>query len=528
MSRRVTVAVSLLLALVCTLAGLLGYDMAVAGSAGLPGKTLDDVTAQTISLAALSCPALSGPRLAGQLMANSGFDPGARTADGGSGVAALSPIAFKSWAPWPQASAEDSTASIYALAHYMCDLSGQVRLAKATGDPWKVALAAYHSGLPAVSKAAGIPNGAKSYVDEVDGYATWYAKLPAFGGPQPTSSPSPSAAPAGGPVAGSPIDVPAADLPSVLAAGSTCAQVTPARVAAQLMVSSGFNPNLRAANGAMGIAQFRPDLWSQYAPLSSSPWDPSAATQLMGRTMCDLIRQLAAIGGDSYQIALAAFRVGPIAVRQANGVPNIPALRSFVAQVGAAADFYTSSGKLTAAPSTPASRPTSTSTPTPSSTRPTTASAKPSANASPSRTAPVQYKLVNVLSGKVMAVPNHSKTANDILVQLPDNGDPAEHWQLVDDGYGQFRIKNVFNGLVAAPQKGSTAMLAFITQVPDARTATTEWHLADSGGGIYKIWNSGSNFLLALQYMNNNDGTRLFQTDDNGTADHLWRLVPVG
>jgi hypothetical protein len=135
---------------------------------------------------------------------------------------------------------------------------------------------------------------------------------------------------------------------------------------------------------------------------------------------------------------------------------------------------------------------------------------------------------VNVHSGKVMAVANHSKTANDIVVQLPDNGDPAEHWQLIDDGNGQFRIKNVFSGLVAAPLNGSTANLAFIAQVTDVRTATTDWHLADSGGGVYKIWNSGSNFVLALQYMNSNDGTRLFQHDDNGTDDHLWRLVPVG
>src|SRR5882672_6610017 len=141
-SRRVQLLLTALcLALAMTSAavlGLVGFQPAAAGNA-IEGQPIDTATAQTTMVAALSCPALTGPRLAGALMAGSGMDFTASA-----GVAGLTPAVFTKWAPWPQASVTDPAANIYALAHYLCALAGQLRQAKVKGDQWDDALAAYH------------------------------------------------------------------------------------------------------------------------------------------------------------------------------------------------------------------------------------------------------------------------------------------------------------------------------------------------------------------------------------------------
>jgi hypothetical protein len=51
-------------------------------------------------------------------------------------------------------------------------------------------------------------------------------------------------------------DIPAAYMPWVLAAGSLCATITSAVIAAQDQVESGWNPRAVSPAGAAGIAQF--------------------------------------------------------------------------------------------------------------------------------------------------------------------------------------------------------------------------------------------------------------------------------
>ncbi|MDQ7905726.1 RICIN domain-containing protein [Phytohabitans sp. ZYX-F-186] len=508
MSRRGAAVTSLVLALVCVLTGVAGRELALADPARTAGRPIDAAMAQTLSLAALSCPALSGPRLAGQVMANSGFEPGA------AGVAALPAETFKTWAPWPRAEPRDTAASVHALAHHMCDLVGQVRQAGVGGDRWRAALAAYRSGTDAVKAAAGVPAGAARYVDLVAGYTAWYADQAVFGGAAVASAAAPAP----------PEAVPAQYLPAVRAAGSVCAPVTPARIAAQLMAASGFDPNLRSADGAMGIAQFRTDAWAEYAPPAGSPWDPVAAVGVLGYAMCDLVATFAPMGGDSYRYALAAFRLGADAVRAAGGVPPVPPAVAFVDRATALVDFYAGVGRAA-----PAASPSPSPTPSasPRSPKPTAPPARPSRTSSPSPAGPTRYKLLNVHSGKAMTVPNRSKSPNEIIVQQPDNGDPGQRWLLVKERDGTVRVKSAYNGMVLSPLDGSTEPYAFVAQVPDASSPATRWRLEDIGGGLYQFHNTGSGLLLALQYMVDTDGTRLFQHPDNGTVDHLWRLVPV-
>ncbi|MFV2100527.1 RICIN domain-containing protein [Micromonospora sp. LOL_024] len=524
MSRRGATVISLVLALVCLVTGVVGHRIAVADPVREPSRPVDVETAQTISLAALSCPALNGPRLAAQLMANSGM-----AVDRADGVAAMPAATFEKWAPWPGAVAQDTTASVYALAHHMCDLVGEVRVAGVDGDQWRAALAAYHSGIDAVRTAGEVPDPAQDYVSQVAAHTVWYADQAVFGGPNGSAVPATvTARGVAAPGSGSPVPVPAEYVPTVGKAGAVCPQVTPARVAAQLMASSGFNPNVRSAD-RMGIAQFRAQLWSEYGPAGNSPWDPHSAIAVLGRTMCALVKTLAPLGGDSYRHALAAFQVGAEAVRAAGGMPPVPSVADFVDRTVSLNESYSS---LSVVPSASTSPSPVRATPSPSPQR-STASPRPSPSVTrtpspgPTPSAPTQYRLVNVHSKKAMTVPNGSKAPNQILVQQPDRGGADQRWLLVRDRNGHVRIKSVLNNLVLSPLGGSKEPYAFAAQVPDASTAATRWRLDDIGGGLFEILNEGSGLLLALQFMVDTDGTRLFQHPDNGTVDHLWRLVPV-
>jgi hypothetical protein len=328
-----------------------GFGTAVANDTTTRGEAVPVDQVQPIAAAALACPMLSPAKLAGQLMATSGFNVNARTGDGGTGVAGLTDVSWNKWKPGPGAKRTDAAANIFALAHQMCDLSGQVRQAGIGGDQWRLALGAYHSGVAAVRDAKGVPGGASEYVGRVAGYAAWYAGQPEFA----VTNPSPSSGPVGGtaPVAGTPAKpVPDEYVAAVLDAGKTCPTVSPFQIAAQLMAASGFNPNLLGANGAQGIAQFLPQIWALYAPnaATTSPWDPSHAVPALGRTMCSLVSELGGLGKDPYQVALAAFTWGPEAVKQAGGVPDTPSLRDYVSLVESYVKTYSLDPRLGGGP----------------------------------------------------------------------------------------------------------------------------------------------------------------------------------
>ncbi|MFI7432242.1 ricin-type beta-trefoil lectin domain protein [Micromonospora haikouensis] len=338
--------------LVLALAVLAGF----AASAGFGTATAETVRegrpvpadqAQMIAQAALSCPTLTAPRLAGQLMAASGFDPDARTDNGGSGVAGLSDELWQRWRPWPDAPRLDVAANIVALAHHMCDLVGQLRHGDIDGDAWELALAAHHSGFSVVQADRRIPDAAAPYVRTVAGYTAWYSRQPDFdrdaaGGPPTAAQPAPAAGSA-------PRAIPQEHLELILAAGKVCPAVTAAKIAGQLMAASGFNPHLLGANGAQGIAQFLPTLWSRYATAGQSPWEPAAAIPTLARTMCALTTDLAGLAADPYPIALATFQWGPGV--QAGGAPDLSTVEQHAGRVLAYAAFYAQDPRLGGRPS---------------------------------------------------------------------------------------------------------------------------------------------------------------------------------
>jgi hypothetical protein len=156
----------------------------------VPGEPVPAALVETVLAAARSCPTLTPARLAGQLMAASGFKPVKTVASEPSGIAGLTPVLWKKWAPTTTADREDPAANVLALAHYMCDLVGQSRVAGVSVDLWRAALGAYQAGIEAVRTAKGVPDAALDYVTAVAGYAAWYQQQPQFGG---TGAPTPSA-----------------------------------------------------------------------------------------------------------------------------------------------------------------------------------------------------------------------------------------------------------------------------------------------------------------------------------------------
>lgn len=59
----------------------------------------------------------------------------------------------------------------------------------------------------------------------------------------------------------------------------------------------------------------------------------------------------------------------------------------------------------------------------------------------------------------------------------------------------------------------------------DNGTADHLWQLIPARDGYYKIANYNSGLLLGVQDMNTSSGAQVLQWTDNGTADHLWKLT---
>jgi Carbohydrate binding module (family 6) len=368
--RRATLAglTALLALLIWSLAAL---GLGTAGASALPvGADIPTDDLAVIVTAAKSCPAVTPPRLAAQLMANSGFDPNF-VHDGRSGLAGLTDDEWQRWAPRPGAVRTSAADNITALAHEMCDLVGALRARQLAEDPWRLALAAFTVGTDPVVAASAVPAGPPAeYVQLVDGYVTWYQQQPQLGGSGPAATPSGTA------TWPPPTAVPAALAPTILAAGSTCPAVSPARIAATLMARSAFNSDQVGPAGEQGVAQFSTGLWSHYNQAAgATPWDNTAAITALGRALCDLAGQATALAPtiDPLPAALSAFAAGTASVAGVAGSAGNQD-GALVVQVQAYIPYYASDARLRTAAATP--------TPTPSTASPaarTSASAVPAA-----------------------------------------------------------------------------------------------------------------------------------------------------
>ena len=292
-------------------------------------------------------------------------------------------------------------------------------------------LTAFRIGVPTVVGAQGVPATTQSYVELVAGYAAWYAIQPDFGGPADAAPPATANATGQGlaPSAADAIPVPDTLVAPIVAAGNLCPTVTPARIAGQLMAVSRFNDQLVGSSGATGVAQFRTELWNQYAPApAADPLNAQVAVPALGRAMCDLSARSTGATADPYSVALAAFQFGTDVVAQSGGVPGSDNVQAFILRVLVYAEHYRGDPRLASKPRTA---------PTPGSGQSTAPPAPPhrpnpqSPNPAPTTTPPRQGRLVSADSGKCLTAAA-ATSGTDLTIQPCGNGQ-VQQWTIMSD-----------------------------------------------------------------------------------------------
>lgn len=142
--------------------------------------------------------------------------------------------------------------------------------------------------------------------------------------------------------------VPAAYAAIISDAGTTCPQITPGLLAAQINQESGFNPRSVSDTDAEGIAQFEPSTAASY---HVDPWDPDSAIHGMARLDCSYVHKFGTV-----TLALAAYNGGPGIVDHWQDVGQT---RNYVRSILAAVSHYTNPTTTTPGPA-PAPSPTTT------------------------------------------------------------------------------------------------------------------------------------------------------------------------
>lgn len=90
------------------------------------------------------------------------------------------------------------------------------------------------------------------------------------------------------------------------------------------------------------------------------------------------------------------------------------------------------------------------------------------------------------------------------------------------------RIQNLNSGKVLAIDGMSTANSARIVQFDDNGTTDHLWRLVDVGNGQVKVRSEHAGKVLGVDRMSTANSAQVVQYDDNGTTDHRWVLLDDG
>lgn len=146
-------------------------------------------------------------------------------------------------------------------------------------------------------------------------------------------------------------EVPAEYRADVLRAGSLCPTITPALIAAQIHVESGWRKDAVSHAGAQGLAQFMPSTWAQYGTDGDGDGkadiaNPHDSIISQGTYMCALLGMVTSymesgrLHGDSVQLTLAAYNAGLGAVLNAGGIPENGETNTYVSNILSAMSRY--------------------------------------------------------------------------------------------------------------------------------------------------------------------------------------------
>jgi hypothetical protein len=117
------------------------------------------------------------------------------------------------------------------------------------------------------------------------------------------------------------------------------------------------------------------------------------------------------------------------------------------------------------------------------------------------------------------------------VVQFGDTGTPDHLWQFLPNTDGSFRVVNLNSGKVLAVAGESTADSAQVVQFADSGTPDHDWLIrATTGNGtvpatVLRLQNVNSGKVLGVSGMSTADSANIVQFSDTGTADHNWLLI---
>ena len=133
------------------------------------------------------CPLVTGPIIAAQIVAESNWNPGARSYAGAQGIAQFMPhtwtSAGKDGDGDGKADINNPHDQIYSQGAYMCSLADSVqrdlKAGKLTGDPLELTIASYNAGLGNVQRYGTIPpfNETQTYVKKIVSSAANYTDI---------------------------------------------------------------------------------------------------------------------------------------------------------------------------------------------------------------------------------------------------------------------------------------------------------------------------------------------------------------
>jgi hypothetical protein len=111
--------------------------------------------------------------------------------------------------------------------------------------------------------------------------------------------------------------------------------------------------------------------------------------------------------------------------------------------------------------------------------------------------------------------------------QFSEAGSAGDWWVFLPDANGYFRIRNVNSGKVLGVSNMSTADSAQVVQFDDNGTADHLWRLRmnTGGNGSLRIQNLHSGKVLAVHAASTADSANIEQFADIGAADHHWRVL---
>ncbi|GGQ71731.1 serine/threonine-protein kinase [Couchioplanes azureus] len=145
-------------------------------------------------------------------------------------------------------------------------------------------------------------------------------------------------------------DIPRQYYDLIVTAGTKCPNypvVTPYLVAAMLKTESNFDPNLSDKDkDEYGIARWTPSVLQYYLPPDQRtrepkpPFPPEVSIPHVGDFLCRFAPELRDVPGDPRINLVAAWRTSADVVREANGVPDRPALEEYMPRLRANLDAY--------------------------------------------------------------------------------------------------------------------------------------------------------------------------------------------